>query len=199
MRIIAIAAFALSFFQMAANAQSFDWGEVNLPLRSGDWQSMPEAGKTGYSIGATQVAAFLSGEDRNESGCIAGLYELFVEEADDQTSDDPMLFIVDQIIEEQCSTSPKLTSDVLSSLDIAYIFDGDGEDGTWTGFVLGLSDYLHFRVYANFGETEADCVKGKALRLVLEDAADAAEWTDMPTDPFVKGVMLSALNECGVG
>ena len=178
-------------------AQSFDWGGVKTPVRPADWNIMPDDGRTGYAIGALQMAGYLAGDDENEKKCVVALYEDFVDANDEQEDDDPLIFKIDDMA-KACPNPNAEPADFLSSTTISKVFNEGGQSSTWIGFILGMSDFLHFRVFGSYGDEIADCVQDKTLDFLRVDTSDPSNWTQTPGDPFVEDAMFSALSACGV-
>jgi len=178
---------ALNLAVTPAIAQSFDWGAVNLPVRPTDWNAMPEDGRIGYASGATQIGAYLSKSDGSQTKCVAGLLSPFLTETVNQTGTSPLLF-----------TGQAPSGSLLSSYRISEVFADTNDSHGWIGFVLGVSDYLHFRLFDVRGEAAADCVKGKILVYIAENPKDASSWTETPEEPFVQNIIPAALKACNV-
>lgn len=178
-------------------AQSFDWGGVKTPVRPVDWSAMPDEGQTGYAIGAMQMAGYLTGGEEDEKTCVIALFEDFVDANDGQNSDDPLIFKIDELT-TACPDSNADHAEFLSSKTISKIFSQGAQSDTWIGFVLGMTDLLHFRVFGSYGSETADCVQDFALDLLRVDTTDPSQWTQTPDDPFVEDAMFSALKACGI-
>ena len=181
-----------------AKAQTFDWTSVNLPVQSNDWNTMPQTGRAGYAVGAAQMAAYLSQDDSHQT-CVAGLYVMFLEKTNNQPRNDALVLEIDDLTKTVCGTAQAPSSSLMSSNDIVEAFSSAANKDAWFGFVLGMADYLGYRMYAVYGAEASDCVKGMTLRAVRLDTNSPASWTETPNEPFVESIIAPVLKACDLG
>ncbi len=178
---------------LAQQNQNFTF---ELPIRNANWQAMPMDGQVGYALGATQVAAYLSNDD-DQASCTAGLGDIFMNKADQINSDDPVMFAIEDLVSEHCGSGTGERWKLLSSTDISEVWETNDE--LWFGTVVGVTDYLHFRVYASIGAEAADCFKGETIQYMRQNPRDAATWTTTPDRPFVEQMINDAATKCQIG
>ena len=179
-----------------ASAESIGWGDVNLPVRAGQWHQLSETSRSGYIIGALQAAAYLNADGEEQIGCVIDLADtLFAETSAPSFSDMVVTAVADRVL-DTCGAGSFGTGTLLSSRQLAAAFTDDGGSTVWIGFLVGMTEFFHFQTYAKFGDETAECVQDGTLDLLTMEGDDFLTWSKTPDDPFVEDALLRALSGC---
>ena len=191
---------AASFaFAASSVAAALPISQAHIPVRASEWHELSDAAKSGYALGAMQVAAYIETDTDAQSGCVARLDEAFIAYLDAGVSDSE--FVVFDAIDMAmgaCSSAPAQDDGMISVQRVSTVLGADQTSEVWYGVVIGMADYLKVQVFGTFGKSAADCVEDVALGVAGIDISDARTLTDTPDDPFIELVATAALNQCGL-
>lgn len=197
MRFLGPTILACAIFSAPVHAEGFEWGKVIIPVTDADWRQLPQDGQIGYIMGALQADAYLNADDAGVIGCITTFIEPILTETMAPGFEGHIALTVMERTITACGANSQGSGKLLSSNELSeFITTKDDTGDLWTGFIIGMSDFVHFQTYAKFGTEMADCVHDEALDYINIDLNAPESWTRTPDDPFIEDLVIFSLNQC---
>jgi hypothetical protein len=199
MRITFSSSIAILAIAAAPLAGAMPITEAHIPVKASEWGQLSEDARSGYALGAMQVAAYIESDTIAESGCIARLDDALVSYLDAGAGDaDFVVFDAMEMAMESCGDASAEDDGLLSVEHVSSVLADHQTSDVWYGMVIGITDYLKVQVFGNMGEEAADCVEDISLGMAGVDLADPYEWTDDPSESFVSVIAGASLTACGL-
>ena len=195
-RASAIATISILTLTLPAFAKTFTWGDVETPVRSEHFIQLNEEAQSGYSFGTMHASAHLNGRSSGQIACIAGLSDQFVELAKRTPAGSTIVTNAVDLTAENCDESSNGEGNALSVSEIAELDFRNEYPSGWVGYIVGISDFLHFQAFAALGAEKADCMSSAVLPWLGRDVNDPKEWTSTPEMLFAELVISEAIGAC---
>ena len=180
-------------------AQALPISQAHIPVKASEWGQLSDAAKSGYALGAMQVAAYIESDSSAQSGCISRLDEALIDFLNNGSSESNfVVFDAMEMAMDACGSAPAQDDGLISVERVSSVLGDEQTSEVWYGLVIGMTDYLKIQVYGTVGEAAADCVEDISLGMAGIDFSDPSRWTDDPDESFVGLVANAALTECGL-